>query len=1233
MMKRYIYGLLICFILGITNTTLAGMVSDGSGSGLVATPDFTSAGGVTSSANLTDNALIRGDGGAKAIQDSGILIDDSDNMTGVASISTSAAIPLLLTNGQLVNIALTSQTVGTTTLTIPDFASVVDEFTFKTKSQTLTNKTLTDLSNMIHADVVHVGVRNISGSTINKGDVVYVSGYNAGQDKVEISLADADVSGAMPSIGLVEADILNNANGLVLVSGVLANIDTSSFSVGDVLYVSTTAGALTATKPAINGDLIQAIAKVNRSHASLGVVLVQGAGRTNDIPNNLTMINTGAFRTGTTAADTAILAAYDVDGASYTTFATLTANNDPAFDLNAITTIGSNAIADASDNLGFFSATTSAQLASILSDETGTLLVVFSDSPTFTTLINLPNAGLHILDTNASHDLIVAPGSDITADRTLTLTTGDSDRTITLSGNPTLDDWFDQSVKSGTSPTFDGANITGISAANVSVATGVGSPTIDQVQEYFDNTGSSGYFSGGTLSDGGAGTLDVAAGSGFIRASASDTAPLLSFKWSASSSIAVTNDTTQYVFVDDAGTISLSADEFLEAQDKILIGVVTDEAGAIESVYNLGVRLEESIGQMGRSTRRTQSVTYDLRRGGMVYGETGTRNITLSTGHLWWGRTDYTIAALDTSVTGGFDIYYRDGGGGFTKVAAATQWPNTQYDDGTGTLNTLGVNKWATLWIYTEPDDHTVILYGRVEHNSEAAADAEAEPATKPNRLNAGSLLRSMVTFQNGAATGDFMTVITNAFASVSASDHGNLSGLGDDDHSIYILADGTRALAGAWDMGSQNLTNVDIDSGTLDGITTLQMPSGDIGATGARITKGWFTDLEVTNAIETAGINNTSADLALTTTTSGDINLTPIGTVSLASTSVIQVTRIGDQTTNPLTSCTSNGTTTLAKASAWGFTPNNGDRIMVVSATTSADRGIYRIVSFVQDTSFVVDRAFSGSDADVSIEIWTDSIIFPYTDGSNGNWLISASGQDKPLQIGGDTLITPPSDLGGEDVIFGCRYVSLTGTGNPEFSVNASDSSVAAVVFERGGVEEWQFQDNAGNFIFRDAGSANVVTLEDGAGADRIYIDSSGSVGISNSSPVGALTIGDGTKHDGFVIRDTAEVQTTDATQTTVDNITLLDENTYHVEAYVTGVQSDGTDRASYHIATTVYRTAAGSATLQGSVTSLHTQESNASLDATFTVSTNDVRVSITGIAAETWEWGTTMKYMNMSN
>jgi hypothetical protein len=73
--------------------------------------------------------------------------------------------------------------------------------------------------------------------------------------------------------------------------------------------------------------------------------------------------------------------------------------------------------------------------------------------------ITFSNTGLHILDSNASHDLIIKPGSDLTADRELTITTGDAARTITLSGNPTLNDWFDQNVKSGTAPTFTADNL------------------------------------------------------------------------------------------------------------------------------------------------------------------------------------------------------------------------------------------------------------------------------------------------------------------------------------------------------------------------------------------------------------------------------------------------------------------------------------------------------------------------------------------------------------------------------------------------------------------------------------------------------------------------------------------------------------------------------------------------------------------------------------------------------
>jgi len=73
----------------------------------------------------------------------------------------------------------------------------------------------------------------------------------------------------------------------------------------------------------------------------------------------------------------------------------------------------------------------------------GTALEAFTatyttDGDTLSTGFTFPNTGLHVLDSDASHDLILKPGSNITADRTLTITTGDADRTISLSGNLTF---------------------------------------------------------------------------------------------------------------------------------------------------------------------------------------------------------------------------------------------------------------------------------------------------------------------------------------------------------------------------------------------------------------------------------------------------------------------------------------------------------------------------------------------------------------------------------------------------------------------------------------------------------------------------------------------------------------------------------------------------------------------------------------------------------------------------
>lgn len=84
--------------------------------------------------------------------------------------------------------------------------------------------------------------------------------------------------------------------------------------------------------------------------------------------------------------------------------------------------------------------------SSVLLDGSGNLTAVNS--------ITINTSGLHLLDTDASHDLIISVGSNLTADRTLTITTGDAGRTLTISGDATINDWFDQSVKAAASPSF-----------------------------------------------------------------------------------------------------------------------------------------------------------------------------------------------------------------------------------------------------------------------------------------------------------------------------------------------------------------------------------------------------------------------------------------------------------------------------------------------------------------------------------------------------------------------------------------------------------------------------------------------------------------------------------------------------------------------------------------------------------------------------------------------------------
>ena len=116
-------------------------------------------------------------------------------------------------------------------------------------------------------------VRNSTGATLTKGTIVYISGATGNKPTVSKAIATGDSTSAQ-TFGFIQTDILNNANGYVVVVGDLTGLDTSAFAEGAQLYLSsTTAGTFTDVKQYAPNHLVY-VGIVTRAHPTLGQIEV-----------------------------------------------------------------------------------------------------------------------------------------------------------------------------------------------------------------------------------------------------------------------------------------------------------------------------------------------------------------------------------------------------------------------------------------------------------------------------------------------------------------------------------------------------------------------------------------------------------------------------------------------------------------------------------------------------------------------------------------------------------------------------------------------------------------------------------------------------------------------------------------------------------------------------------------------------------------------------------------------
>ena len=345
------------------------------------------------------------------------------------------------------------------------------------------------------------------------------------------------------------------------------------------------------------------------------------------------------------------------------------------------------------------------------------------------------------------------------------------------------------------------------------------SDSLRTLEDLFNTSLSTGKISGGDITDNGDGTVKVSAGHGYIRPVDDDNGEILFCDWSEESSLSLTNNSTNYIYVDYnngepivKATTSFPSDH----NTKILLGIVYREdnelhittAGQAVTNYNL------------KTFFKDVDINGEFQRvNGLLLSEKPDRKFAISEGTIYVGLTKTTFNAFDTSSGDTFTYYYRDGSGGWTKVTGQTQIDNLHYDDGSGTLaelsNPSGWRKYYGVhWVYVDNDGHVFVLYGQGDYLL-----TEAENATPPSELppilqGIGSkLVGKIIIEKNASSFQAIYSAFETEFTPSVVTDHNLLSGLqGGASDEYYHLTESQHTEANSF-LDGGNKTHTDIDN------------------------------------------------------------------------------------------------------------------------------------------------------------------------------------------------------------------------------------------------------------------------------------------------------------------------------------------------------------------------------------------------------------------------------------